>query len=127
MYVARSTDDGRTWGRHQRLSPTRANAIFPAITGGANGDVRMWWMDTRTGRWNTWYRTSSDGGRTWSPAVRISDATSGPSYVTKRGFPEAYGDYGEIDITNRGRTVATWGEAPSFLGPGGIWFNRTTT
>jgi hypothetical protein len=126
MYVARSTDDGRTWGHHERLSPKHANAIFPAITGGGSGDIRLWWMDTRTGQWNTWYRSSSDGGRTWSRTVRISDATSGPAYASQRGFPEVYGDYGEIDITNRGRTVATWGEAPDYVGPGGIWFNRQT-
>jgi hypothetical protein len=126
LYVARSTDDGRTWGRHQRLSATHANAIFPAITGGGDGDIRLWWMDTRTGRWNTWYRSSSDGGRTWSRALRISDATAGPAYVSSRGFLEAYGDYGEIDITDRGRTVATWGEGPDYVGPGGIWFNRQT-
>jgi hypothetical protein len=45
--------------------------------------------------------------------------------VSGRGFGEIYGDYGEIDITTHGKTVATWGEAGSYYGPGGIWFNRS--
>jgi hypothetical protein len=126
LYVSRSTDDGQTWSRGERLSPTSADAIFPAIVGGKGGDIRLWWMDTRTGEWNTWYRTSRNGGSSWSKAIRISDATSGTAYKSARGFPEAYGDYGEIDITDRGRTFAAWGEAPSYYGPGGVWFNRTT-
>jgi hypothetical protein len=83
-------------------------------------------MDDRTGRCNAWYSSSNDGGRTWSKAARISNAISGPPYVGRRGFAEVYGDYGEIAITNTGKTVATWGEGPSYFGPGGAWFNRQT-
>ena len=36
---------------------------------------------------------------------------------------EVYGDYGEIAVTNAGKTVATWGEGFSYTGPGGTWFN----
>jgi hypothetical protein len=39
----------------------------------------------------------------------------------RRGF---YGDYGENGVTDAGRTVGVWGEGPSYLGPGGVWFNR---
>ena len=42
------------------------------------------------------------------------------------GFEEFYGDYGEIAITNAGKTIGTWGEAFSYTGPGGTWFNRQT-
>ncbi len=48
-------------------------------------DIRVWFMDQRTGRWNVWYRASSDLGRSWSTAVRISDATSGTPARTPRG------------------------------------------
>ncbi len=78
------------------------------------------------GRWSVWYRASSDLGRSWSPAVRISDATSGTAYKNAKGFLEAYGDYGEMDITNTGKVVAVWGEGASYNGPGGVWFNRQT-
>ena len=39
---------------------------------------------------------------------------------------DQYGDYGEIAITNRGKSIGTWGEGLSYDGPGGVWFNRHT-
>lgn len=47
-----------------------------------------------------------------------------PPYVKDDGFKEIYGDYGEIAITNKGKTIAIWGEGFSWIGPGGCWFNR---
>lgn len=92
------------------------------------GDVRIVWMETSAGgnvdAWNAWYRRSADGGATWTAPVRISDATSGAAYKSAAGFAEVYGDYGEIAITNVGKTVAVWGEGASYLGPGGVWINR---
>jgi hypothetical protein len=124
MLTSRSTDGGLTWSHRQILSPVRANAVSPAAVGTGDGDMRVWWMDDRTGRFNVWYRRSADGGETWSRPLRVSNAISGVSYLNANGFPEIYGDYGEIAITNTGTTVATWGSAPSYYGPGGTWFNR---
>ena len=56
--------------------------------------------------------------------MRLSDVTSGYGYVGPRGFREPYGDYGGIAITSAGKTIAVWGEGMSYLGPGGVWFNR---
>ena len=39
---------------------------------------------------------------------------------------EPYGDYGEIAVTNRGKTIAVWGEGFSWIGPGGVWINAQT-
>ena len=39
------------------------------------------------------------------------------------GFLEFYGDYGEIAVMSNGKTIATWAEGFSWLGPGGTWFN----
>ena len=124
VYLTVSTDGGDTWGTAIPVSPERANAIFPAATSGGAGDFRVWWMDTRSGRWNVWYTRTTDGGATWSRAVRLSNAVSGFPYKSRRGFAEAYGDYGEIDVTNTGRTVAIWGEGASYAGPGNVWFTR---
>ena len=128
LKIARSSDFGMTWHDGETLSPRHgaANAIFPAMAATGHGDFRVWWMDTRTGRWNVWYRASSDRGRSWSQAVRLSNAWGGAPYKGARGFGEAYGDYGEMAITNTGKTVAIWGEGPSYYGPGGAWFVRQT-
>jgi hypothetical protein len=130
VYATRSIDGGATWSLAQDIGgPLGANASFPAIAATGNGDFRLFYMDDRNGAndaWNTWYRRSTDGGVTWSAEVKISDATSGPSYKTANGFREPYGDYGEIAITSTGKSYATWGEGPDYRGPGGTWFNRTT-
>ena len=81
-------------------------------------------MDTRTGRWNVWFTRTTDGGATWSKAIRLSNAMSGTAYKSRRGFLEAYGDYGEVDVTDTGQTIAIWGEGASYWGPGNIWFTR---
>jgi len=124
IWARSSTDGGITWSGRVRLSAPGANAGFPAAVGVGDGEVRAWFMDQRTGRWNTWYRRSGDLGATWSRALRISDATSGTVYKNADGFLEAYGDYGELAITSRGKTVAIWSEGVSYRGPGGAWYNR---
>jgi hypothetical protein len=126
VYARSSTDGGQTWGDAMRLSPVDVNAAFAAAAGRGNGDVRVYLADQRTGRWNVWYRSTKDLGETWTSAERISDATSGTDYKNAKGFLEFYGDYGELAITGSGKTVAVWGEGPSYLGPGGVWFNRQT-
>jgi Neuraminidase (sialidase) len=124
VFARSSTDGGQTWSDRTRLSQVDVNAAFAAAAGRGDGDIRVYFADQRIGRWNVWYRSSEDLGDTWTKAVLISDATSGTDYKNAKGFIEFYGDYGEIAITGSGNTVAVWGEGPSYLGPGGVWFNR---
>jgi Neuraminidase (sialidase) len=99
-------------------------ATAPAAEATGDGDVRLWFAERRPAdRWNIWYRRSTDGGTTWSSAIRISDADSGAKYKNADGFLEFYGDYGEIAVMSNGKTISTWSEGFSWLGPGGTWFN----
>jgi Neuraminidase (sialidase) len=117
-----------TWSSAVALSKAGENATAPAVESRGNGDVRAFYYETSGGgnddAWNIWYRSSVDGGATWAAPVKISDAPGGAAYKTPAGFLEVYGDYGEIAITNRGKTIATWGEGLSYTGPGGAWINR---
>jgi hypothetical protein len=125
--VRRSNDYGATWSDPVTLSKQGEMSTSPAMEAGAAGDVRAWWMETsglNLRAWNVWYRSSVDGGATWSAPVKLSDATGGAAYKTAAGFFEVYGDYGEMAITSAGKTIAIWGEGTSWFGPGGIWFNR---
>ncbi len=89
IYFSSSTNGGDSW--LPKISVSYADAgvehAFPAIVAGASGDVRIAWMDRRRSPdWNTYYRSSSNGGATWgeefaSPATYPATATS-----TKR-FP----------------------------------------
>jgi len=127
VYVARSSDAGRTWTAGAALSVAGENATGPRLTA-YGGEARIWYMQTSDGddpdAWNVWYRSSTTGGRTWSAPVKISDAPAGAAgYVYDDGFGEIYGDYGEVAVTNTGKTIAVWGEGFSYTGPGGTWFN----
>jgi hypothetical protein len=133
VFVKTSTDEGRIWSSPQVLSVNGEDATGPRVVGIGNGDYRMWYMQTSNGdamrsdgthTWNAWYRSSQDGGTTWTAPVRISDAPAGAAaYVTAGGFDEIYGDYGEIAITSTGKTIGIWGEGISYFGPGGCWYN----
>ena len=128
IYARTSTDEGLTWSDPTVLSANGENATSPAVESEGAGDVRAWYMQTSNhddpDAWNVFYRSSSDGGVNWSAPVKISDLTSGAAYKHADGFDEVYGDYGEIAITNQGRSIAVWGEGLSYNGPGGVWFNR---
>lgn len=57
------------------------------------------------------------------------DAGSGYAYKKlepRQGYLQPYGDYFELDIDERGRTQAIWGEAPSYFGPGNVWYSRVS-
>jgi hypothetical protein len=127
VYVSTSTNGGRTWSAGAPLSVASENATQPRLASSGGANVRIWYMETAghdPDAWNVWYRSSSNGGASWSSPVKISDAPAGAAgYIGDDGFAEIYGDYGEIAVTNTGKTVAIWGEGFSYTGPGGSWFN----
>ena len=73
----------------------------------------------------SYYRSSTDGGVTWTAPVQIPTPRAEPP-TNSGGVRRVYGDYGEIAITNTGKTFGIWGEGTSYAGPGGVWWNRQT-
>jgi hypothetical protein len=139
LYFARSTDGAATWSQPAdvSLAPTGSNNLFPALATRGDGDVRIAWMDDRngfdpggddpSGRWNVYYRSSANGGGSWSAEAKLSQFVPGYAYkyaTPKDGFAEPYGDYFELDIDSAGLTQAIWGEGPSYVGPGNVWYAR---
>jgi BNR repeat-like domain len=127
IWLSRSTDHGASWARPEQVStaPAGVEHCFPALaTGTRPGDLRVGWMDTRTGRWGVYYRTSLDGGRHLGPTTRISSPVTGYPYIDRRGFKLPYGDYFQLSVDAAGRTHAAFGEGPSYAGPGDIWVSR---
>lgn len=139
MLFARSVDGALTWSTplDVSLAPAGTNNVFPALVATGNGDVRIAWQDDRNGfdaggndpdaRWNTYYRSSANGGASWSEERKLSAFVDGFTYkfaTPADGYLQPYGDYFEIDINAAGKTVALWGEGNSYVGPGNVWFAR---
>jgi hypothetical protein len=126
VYFASSTTAGETWSAAAdvSLAPRGVEHAFPALVAGEAGDVRIAWMDTRRAPlWNTFYRSSTNGGATWSAETRLSNYVAGYRYIRTKGYSFPFGDYFEMDIDNQGRTQAVWGEGLNFRSPGSIWYS----
>jgi hypothetical protein len=130
IYFSSSTTGGATWSARADVSGagSRVENCFPAIAAGTAGDVRIAWMDTRIADahgqpvWNTYYRSSTNGGATWSADTVLSGPTRGYDYVLANGFRFPFGDYFTIAIDNQGTTHAVWGEGRNYKSPGSIWY-----
>jgi hypothetical protein len=129
VWYKTSTDGGTTFSSRVMINAdgTPAFHVFPGVASGAVGDVRVAWMDNRTGAYNVWYRSSTDGGRTWSAEVQVSAFRSGYPYVTAQGFAFPYGDYITLVLDPKGRVHMAWGEGPSWSGPGNVLYATSST
>ncbi|MDP9222345.1 MAG: hypothetical protein M3P18_00535 [Actinomycetota bacterium] len=86
----------------------------------------MAWQDDRTGRFNTWYARSTDGGTTWSTHVRLSNLASGAPYKAADGYTFTDGDYFGIAVSSTGIAHVIWGEADgsSLYCCGDVWYTK---
>ncbi len=134
IYFSSSTTVGATWSARTSVSsaPSGTEHAFPAIVAGASGDIRIAWMDTRMTEavhsniplWNTYYRSSTNGGATWSAEGQLSTPTRGYDYILPAGFRFPFGDYFGLAIDSEGATQAVWGEGRDYKAPGSIWYAR---
>jgi BNR repeat-like domain len=124
IYFSSSTNGGENWLPRVSVSSAEPGVehAFPAIAAGNNGDVRIAWMDSRNAPyWNTYYRSSSNGGATWADEIRVSNYVPGYKYIAKQGFRFPFGDYFGMAIDNHGETHMVWGEGLNYQSPGSIW------
>jgi hypothetical protein len=129
IYFAKSTDGGNTYSQKVEVSlaPAGTHHAFPAIAATGNGNVRISWMDARAAnggidKWNVYYRSSRNGGSTWSSEVDLSTYVEGFSYIFPDGFRFPFGDYYEVDIDEQGTAHLVFGEALNYDSPGSIWY-----
>ncbi len=128
IFFARSTDDGKSYSARVDVSnaPAGVEHCFPAIAVGKQaGDVRIGWMDMRTGRWNLFFRKSLDGGESFSRTVQVSSFVSGYPYLFPNGYDSPYGDYFSMVVDMNNQTQMAFGEAPSYQGPGNQWVSHS--
>ena len=82
--IARSTDNGATFGLSSRVSSTAGTNMewSPEIAIDSNGNLYATWMDNTGGAFDIYFAASTDSGATWSPSYRVNTATTGT-----QGFP----------------------------------------
>ncbi len=120
VWLRSSADGEKTWSARSLISTADPGAwhAFPGIAAGAAKDVRVDWMDNRTGAYNVWYRSSTNGGASWSSDIQVSQFLAGYAYITAAGFAFPYGDYTALNLDPSGHVYLAWGEGPNYLGPG---------
>lgn len=132
IYFSSSITGGASWAERANVSNAEPGVehSFPALVAGAAGDVRIAWMDARTPDtsqvhrqlWNTYYRSSTNGGATWSAETQLSGPVRGYDYILAGGFRFPFGDYFGLAIDSDGATQAVWGEGQNYKAPGSIWY-----
>src|ERR671931_229099 len=70
IFLARSTDNGQTFGDAINLSNSTGGSADNQITAKDNNVYVAWW-DNKTGNWEVYSRSSTDGGETFSEPVMI--------------------------------------------------------
>lgn len=128
IFFARSTDDGRSYSERVDVSnaPPGVEHCFPAIAvGWQAGDVRIGWMDKRSGRWNLFFRESHNGGESFGQTVQITSFVPGYSYLHPNGYDSPYGDYFSMVVDMHNQTQMAFGEGPNYQGPGNQWVSHS--
>lgn len=133
LYALASKDDGMTWeGPVLLYSGPNDTPVgdggFPSVAAGAKpGQFGVIWQDNHKGAaaWNTFFRSTQDGGKTWGPERRLSNLGIDPKYPYKGndGYLFPYGDYTGLSSNASGTFFAFWGEGEGRETVGGGWYS----
>ncbi|MEM9722102.1 MAG: T9SS type A sorting domain-containing protein [Bacteroidota bacterium] len=124
IMFARSLDGGLTWEAPIRVNDDSASNIlqwFGTMSVAPNGRIDVAWLDTRDNPGTflsaLYYSFSSDGGETWSPNQKLTDA-----FDPHIGWPvqRKMGDYFDMVSDNEGAHLA-W--AGTFNGEQDVYYS----
>jgi hypothetical protein len=76
IWYRTSSDGGATWSADIQLTADTDSDYHPAITQAADGKVWVVWHSRRSGYGHVWYKTSSDGGSSWSAEAQLTTGYS---------------------------------------------------
>jgi len=95
IWYKTSPDGGYTWSSAYQITTDPYSDSQPAITRTNDGKVWVVWESNRSGNLDIWYKTSPDGGYTWSIASQITTDPDSDSHPA-------------ITRTDDGKVWVTW-------------------
>ena len=114
IWYRTSPDNGLTWSAEWQLTTDPSGDFDPAVFQAADGKMWVVWASYRTGNLDIWYKTSPDGGVTWTADMRLSTSNVddyAPAGVVASGgrlmvvWNRGSGELWQINSSNNG---ATW-------------------
>ncbi|MCR4288041.1 MAG: glycoside hydrolase, partial [Deltaproteobacteria bacterium] len=79
IYFKTSADNGATWSAAKRLTNNTGWSASPSIA--VNGsNIHVAWQDNTPGNFEIYFKTSADGGATWSANKRLTNNTGESRY-----------------------------------------------
>jgi len=106
MLSSSSSDEGATWSTPVKINDDTGNADQWQIQGSFKIDYKdvlhAMWRDERGGVYNQYYSNSSDGGKTWSKNILVSDQSFDIATYPRPG------DYNGLAVAPNGTLYAAW-------------------
>jgi hypothetical protein len=108
-----SNDSGRTFGDKINLSNSpNADSIDPSVAASGENNVHVSLIDSSSGNMDTYVTTSTDGGKTFGPLVRINGTGTMPQESLVIPLDSALADEAEentaIAASNNNVYVVSW-------------------
>jgi hypothetical protein len=125
IFYKKSTNDGVTWTSSKRLTWTSGSSWGPDIAVDTSGNLHVVWGDDTPGNYAVYYKKSTNGGGTWTPAKLIAGGPVGGSwpdlgvdpsghlhilgtgYVYDPGWDDSFPEIFYITSTDGGTTWST--------------------
>jgi hypothetical protein len=106
VFVAHSADGGEVWEAPVKVNDdgnSSVSNVFPWMARDCRGTLHVAWIDDRGGGVEAWYSNSSDGGRTWTKNIPVTDVAPTP-------WAGRQGDYTTLVITPSGEVGYAWAD-----------------
>ena len=117
IYYKRSEDGGTTWSASKRLTWTSQGSHLPVIGIDSGDTIHVVWSDDTPGNADIYYKSSVDGGTTWSASKRLtwtSGKSSSPAMAIGAGddihivWDDNTPEYGDIYYKGSTDGGSTW-------------------
>ncbi len=101
VWLSASADLGRTWSVPRRLDLDLSGASKELRASSVDvvaGEIRVCWLDARSGANNLFFRASRDAGASWGPELRVDDGHAAGQAAVSRFAARASATGGALAI-----------------------------